>query len=727
MKKILNSIIILILSISILFIFFLSTTGIETNKFNNLIIKKIKENKADIDLNLNTIKFKIDIKEISLFLEAKDPSINFKEIILPISNIKVYVNFLSLIKSENKFEKISLDFNKINIETIKEISSISKPSNLTSFINNKLLEGTLDTKIEIYFNKDNKLDNFIAKGSFDNTKINFKEDINFVDTSFTFFADNSDIIIKNLSSKFGPIKINNGDVKIQLSSDILLETNFETNIKFDKKSRKKLKFLNNLSDFESIDELDAKFNNSLFINLDETNKIKKFSFKNSGKIANAKYNLQNSVKKFIYKKKLEYVKLKDAEINTFFDPNQRKINLKGKYSLVSNNYLNFSAENIINQESLKLKIDANFDEKIEIDLINYKKPDNTVAEISIDFEKRKDDLNFKKINFEEGNNIISINNLRIKKGKFSNLKKISVKTFNKNKKNNNFVISYGKSIEIKGDKFDASNLPKILSQKNSEKNLKNINKNIEINISEVIAPLSEKLINFRLIGKIEKGKFVKISSKGDFGSDNFLDITMKNDIQKQKKYLEIYSDITKPLLTEYDFFRGLTGGKLLYSAIIDEDSTNSKLKIENFKVINAPGLVKLLSLADLRGLADLAEGDGISFEVLEINMEQKNGITKINEILALGPSISVLMDGYQDKNVTSLRGTLVPAKTLNKMISRIPLIGDIVIPKEVGEGLFGISFKMKGPKGKNKTSINPIRTLTPRFIQKIVDRNKNTK
>ena len=67
--------------------------------------------------------------------------------------------------------------------------------------------------------------------------------------------------------------------------------------------------------------------------------------------------------------------------------------------------------------------------------------------------------------------------------------------------------------------------------------------------------------------------------------------------------------------------------------------------------------------------------------------------------MATGPSISVLMEGYQDENgLTSLRGTLVPAKTLNKMISRIPVIGDIVIPKEVGEGLFGISFKMKGPK-----------------------------
>ena len=108
-------------------------------------------------------------------------------------------------------------------------------------------------------------------------------------------------------------------------------------------------------------------------------------------------------------------------------------------------------------------------------------------------------------------------------------------------------------------------------------------------------------------------------------------------------------------------------------------------------------------------------------------MESNKDQIKLNEIIALGPSISVLMEGYQNPTVTSLRGTLVPAKSLNKMISKIPVLGNIVIPKEVGEGLFGISFKMKGPPGKIKTTINPIRTLTPRFIQKIVDRNKKSK
>ena len=178
---------------------------------------------------------------------------------------------------------------------------------------------------------------------------------------------------------------------------------------------------------------------------------------------------------------------------------------------------------------------------------------------------------------------------------------------------------------------------------------------------------------------------------------------MKKAKNNEKKYLEIYSDLTRPLLTEYDFFNGLSGGKTFYIYYRKDTSSNSKLKIENFKVVNAPGVIKLLSLADLGGLADLAEGEGLSFDILEIEMEKNKELLKINEILALGPSMSVLMEGYQDKDgLTSLRGTLVPAKTLNKIISKIPVIGNIVIPKEIGEGLFGISFKMKGPKEKLK-------------------------
>ena len=49
--------------------------------------------------------------------------------------------------------------------------------------------------------------------------------------NFKFFADKTDILIKNFSSNLGPINIENGDAKIQVSPEILVETNFLSNIK----------------------------------------------------------------------------------------------------------------------------------------------------------------------------------------------------------------------------------------------------------------------------------------------------------------------------------------------------------------------------------------------------------------------------------------------------------------------------------------------------------------
>ena len=40
---------------------------------------------------------------------------------------------------------------------------------------------------------------------------------------------------------------------------------------------------------------------------------------------------------------------------------------------------------------------------------------------------------------------------------------------------------------------------------------------------------------------------------------------MKNDKKNNKKYLEIYSDLPQPLLSEYGFFKGLSDGVLTFS------------------------------------------------------------------------------------------------------------------------------------------------------------------
>ena len=111
-----------------------------------------------------------------------------------------------------------------------------------------------------------------------------------------------------------------------------------------------------------------------------------------------------------------------------------------------------------------------------------------------------------------------------------------------------------------------------------------------------------------------------------------------------------------------------------------------------------------------------------------MNFQNKKDLMEIKEIYAIGPAISILMDGYvQGDDLVSLRGTLVPATKLNAIISSIPVVGDILVGKKTGEGVVGVSFKMKGPPKEIKTTVNPIKTLTPRFIVRAVEKMKKKK
>ena len=80
-------------------------------------------------------------------------------------------------------------------------------------------------------------------------------------------------------------------------------------------------------------------------------------------------------------------------------------------------------------------------------------------------------------------------------------------------------------------------------------------------------------------------------------------------------------------------------------------------------------------------MVDALSGEGLSFEKLEISIEKNEQVLNLKELYAIGPSISILMEGYVETKtgLVSLRGTMVPAKTLNKFLSKLPIVGDILI------------------------------------------------
>ena len=87
---------------------------------------------------------------------------------------------------------------------------------------------------------------------------------------------------------------------------------------------------------------------------------------------------------------------------------------------------------------MNLRLDFDFNNSLNLDLINYKKDNNSTANLSLELEKIKSEINVKKLKFKDGNNLINLQNLELK-NKLVSLSKIKVLT-----ENNDFSIQKNK-------------------------------------------------------------------------------------------------------------------------------------------------------------------------------------------------------------------------------------------------------------------------------------------
>ena len=306
--------------------------------------------------------------------------------------------------------------------------------------------------------------------------------------------------------------------------------------------------------------------------------------------------------------------------------------------------------------------------------------------------------------------------------------------FFKNKQKQKTVINLTKdkkNYKIVGKSFDASKIIESFFNDKNEKESSSIFNNLNTTVNVDIDKTYLNNLSFinELSGFIiyKNNKINKLDLKSTFPNNKKLILTINTSVNNEK-ITTLFSGYPKPFVDQYKFIKGFEDGILDFQSISKDDISNSVLKIDNFKVKEVPALAKLLSLASLQGIADLLTGEGIRFTDFEMIFSNNKNLMTIKELYAIGPAISIMVDGYiSNKKLISLRGTLVPARTINRTIASIPIIGDLLVGKKPGEGIFGVSFKVKGIPKDLKTSVNPIKTLTPRFITRTLEKIKKTK
>ena len=334
---------------------------------------------------------------------------------------------------------------------------------------------------------------------------------------------------------------------------------------------------------------------------------------------------------------------------------------------------------------------------------------------------------FEKLSLKEKNNIIDIENLVLTDDlKIVELKKIDLDFIDReNKKNQIQIRKNNRDYFVKGKNFNINKYLNDLIKFDNKKDLKFFKKDFQINfdVSKIALDKTSFINDFNGYIRLKDNEINELKLISSFSKSENIKLTVKKN--DDEKITTFFSDRAAPFIKRYDFIKGFNEGSLDFYSVKKGNETQSMLKIYDFKLKELPILTKILTLASLQGIADLLSGEGIRFNEFEMKFSNKKSLMKIDEIYALGPSISILMSGYIEKDkIVSLRGTLVPATTINKTISSIPVIGDILVGKKTGEGVFGVSFKVKGPPKKLETSVNPIKTLTPRFITRTLEKIK---
>ena len=724
MKKTLYTLISIFIILISIGIFYLSFIGLETSKFNNIISSEIKKKDSAITVELKKILIKFDLKEFQIYLSTSKPLITYQNIDIPIEEVNIYSKIIPLLKSKVEISQANFVIKNFELKQIQIAALRIKPSNFKTYLLNNLKQGKLNELVAIIsLNNNYEIIDYKFNGSIEGVDVLLPKSHIVKDLNLNFAADKNLVLLNSISASYNGLKIVNGSINLENKDEIFIKGKFDSKFNFNEQDINS--FIKNKFFLENKIITKGNLVHNFNLNLDQNYKLIKYDYILNGNIEESKINFNKSLKNQFLKKSIktiQFTKTKiDAQIN---NKNENKLILDGSYNADEGDFNKFKIESELNNK--KYVVDFDVSENISIDFLNYTSDKNSKINVKSHFNFNDNVTNFKSISIHEGSNSIDINGLSINdKLEIKNLANIFVITFNEKKENNNFKINIKDKIIIGGSRFDATNLLKSINSQSKNNPLVNFTKEIEINLENLVTKSEIPINNFRLIGKIEKGKFINISAKSEFSKDKYLDISLKKD-PNNKKILEIYSDVPKALLADYKFFEGLKDGKLFFNSVIDEEGSVSRITIENFKVVKAPAFATLLTLADLGGVADLLSGEGMSFDILEISLNENKDVTKIEEILALGSSISVIMEGYTEKKtgLISLSGTLVPAKTLNSLVSKIPVVGNILVGDKVGEGVFGVSFKMKGLPGDVKTTVNPVKTLTPRFITRALEKMK---
>ena len=203
------------------------------------------------------------------------------------------------------------------------------------------------------------------------------------------------------------------------------------------------------------------------------------------------------------------------------------------------------------------------------------------------------------------------------------------------------------------------------------------------------------------------------------GEKDYHKIQIFNENQKKKFFLE--SNYAPGLLNIFDISLDLNKGSLKIEGEKSSDSGNYTGNIagKDFVFLDTPFFVDFITLFSLKGLAQKLKDGGIIFEDFTSRYEYSNDKLRLVDSLIKGSELGLSFDtvvGF-DNDFFLTTGTIIPAYTLNTLITNFPIVGDIITAGSPEDGLLGASFKIEKKDGEFDMTYNPISVFVPNLFK----------
>jgi hypothetical protein len=146
-----------------------------------------------------------------------------------------------------------------------------------------------------------------------------------------------------------------------------------------------------------------------------------------------------------------------------------------------------------------------------------------------------------------------------------------------------------------------------------------------------------------------------------------------------------------------------------------------KIHMDSFTVVKTSFLTQLfMTVTSPTNFLDLFSGGKVSFATFDGKISFKGDVVRLRNCRMQNMSSGITFGGWVNrrKGTLAFSGNLIPLYWLNKPLSMIPLIGDLLTGGK-DDGFGASSFSIKGLVDAPVLSMNPFQMLTPGPFKKM--------